>query len=140
MKDWAAGIESRNYGINRTFDAGMLSDLMRMIAPLVLIAASLLVYSWMQSRIINIGYESQSLFAVEESLRRVEERLTLEQATLMNPGRIDIIARNDLDMAPLHPRQLLLPPATAVGFGEPGVMAMAGSEAAAQRSGSTVVP
>jgi cell division protein FtsL len=109
MTDWAEGIEARNHAIKNEINVHMLSDLMRIIISLALFAGALLFYSWIRNQIINAGYESQNLFAVEESLQRTQKRLALEEETLQNPERIDIIARNDLGMAPLRPSQLVLP-------------------------------
>ena len=106
MTDWADGIETRNYGIKNEIDVPMLSELMRIIVALAMVAGALLFYSWIRSQIVNTGYESQSLFAEEESLMRTQERLVAEEETLRNPERIDIIARNDLGMAPLRPNQI----------------------------------
>ena len=50
-----------------------------------MIAAALLFYSWVRSQIVNTGYESQSLFAVKESLLRTQTQLILEEDTLRNP-------------------------------------------------------
>jgi cell division protein FtsL len=108
MTDWADGIETRNYGIKNEIDGSMLSELIRMIIPLVMIAAALLFYSWVRSQIVNTGYESQSLYAAKESLLRTQTRLVLEEETLRNPERIDLIARNDLGMVPLRPNQFIL--------------------------------
>ncbi len=95
MTDWADGIETRNYGIKNELDVPMLSELMRIIVALAMVAGALLFYSWIRSQIVNTGYESQSLFAEEESLMRTHERLVLEKEVLRNPERIDTIARNE---------------------------------------------
>ena len=79
MTDWADGIETRNYGIKNELDVPMLSELMRIIVALAMVAGALLFYSWIRSQIVNTGYESQSLFAEEESLLRTHERLVLER-------------------------------------------------------------
>jgi cell division protein FtsL len=107
MKDWVGGIESRNYGIRRHLDAGMLSELLRIFIALLLVAGALLFYSWVQSQIVNIGYQSQKLFNEEEALRRTEKWLILEEETLRSPERIDAIARNELGMMPLRPNQII---------------------------------
>jgi cell division protein FtsL len=109
MTDWADGIETRNYGIKNELDVPMLSELMRIIVALAMVAGALLFYSWIRSQIVNTGYESQRLFAEEESLMRAHERLVAEKECLINPERIDTIARNDLGMAPLRPHQIVLP-------------------------------
>src|SRR5512136_2197669 len=101
MTDWADGIETRNYGITNEIDVHMLSELMRIIVALAMVAGAFLFYSWIRSQIINTGYESQNLFAAEQSLLRAQNRLMLEEEILRNPERIDIIARNELGMTPL---------------------------------------
>jgi cell division protein FtsL len=130
MTDWANGIETRNYGIKSELDARVLSELMRTIIALVMVAGALLFFSWVRSQIVNTGYESQSLFAQEEALLRTQKRLILEEETLRNPERIDVIARNDLGMTPLRPNQLILPQLEDVERSTSNAMAMAESEAA----------
>ena len=129
MTDWADGIETRNYGIKSEIDGSMLSELIRMIVPLVMIAAALLFYSWVRSQIVNTGYESQSLFAVKESLLRTQTRLILEEETLRSPERIDLIARNDLGMVPLRPNQFIQPLFQDVDRSLSNTLAMADSDA-----------
>jgi hypothetical protein len=109
MTDWADGIETRNYGIKSEIDAGMMSELLRNIIPLAMIAGALLFYSWVRSQIVNTGYESQNLFVAEESLLRNQKGLILEEEMLRDPGRIDGIARNELGMIPLRPNQFIMP-------------------------------
>jgi cell division protein FtsL len=128
MTDWADGIETRNYGIRSEIDTSMLSELLRNIIPLAIIAGALLFYSWVRSQILSAGYESQNLFVAEESLLRVQKRLALEEETLRDPGRIDGIARNTLGMTPLRPNQFILPQ-PYVERGPSNTLAMADSEA-----------
>jgi hypothetical protein len=109
MTDWAEGIETRNYGIKGEIDANMLSELVRSILPLAMIAGALLFYSWVRSEIVNTGYENQNLFTAAESLRRIQKRLITDEEMLKSPGRIDSIARNDLGMTPLRPNQFIQP-------------------------------
>jgi len=133
MTDWAEGIETRNYGIKSEIDAGMLSELMRTIVALMMVAAALLFYSWVRSQIVSTGYESQQLFTTEESLLRTQKRLMLEQEMLSNPERIDVIARIDLAMTPLRPNQLILPRTEDIER-TANTMAMAEPEALASAS------
>ena len=141
MTDWADGIETRNYGIKSEIDGSMFSDLIRTIVPLLMIAGALLFYSWVRSQIVNTGYESQSLFAEEESLLRTEKKLILEEETLSNPERVDLMARVGLGMTPLRPNQFILPQSQDAERGLSNTMAMADSEdssvtiAAARASG-----
>ncbi|MBN2337677.1 MAG: cell division protein FtsL [Acidobacteria bacterium] len=126
MTDWAASIEARNYGIRRDIDARMLWEMLGTVAALALVAGAFLFYSWVRGQIVHIGYESQSLFAREEVLVRMQKRLILEEETLRNPERIDILARNELEMAPLRPNQVILPPTRRT---EPGAYALALADA-----------
>jgi cell division protein FtsL len=130
MTDWADGIETRNYGIKNELDVHMLSELMRIIIALAVVAGALLFYSWIRSQIVNTGYESQSLFAAEESLLRTHHWLVLEKEVLRNPERIDTIARNELGMAPLHPYQLILTKIPDPDRGPSDQMAMTDARAA----------
>jgi cell division protein FtsL len=129
MTDWAEGVETRNYGIKNEIDAGMLSELMRVIIALVMVAGALLFYSWVRSQIVNTGYESQQLFTEEKSLLRTQKSLILEEETLRSPERIDAIARNELKMTPLRPNQLIQPQIQDVGREASNVVAMVHSEA-----------
>jgi cell division protein FtsL len=130
MTDWADGIEIRNYGIKNEIDVHMLSELMRIIVTLAMVAGAFLFYSWVRSQIINTGYESQNLFAAEQSLLRTQQSLMLEEEILRNPERIDIIARNELRMTPLRPNQLILPQIQDVERSSNNEMAMADAKAA----------
>ncbi len=107
MTDWADGIETCNYGIKCKIETGMLMELIRTVVVFVLVAGAFLFYSWIRIHIVNTGYEIQKLFAQEESLLRTQKALILEEETLRNPQRIDIIARGELGMAPLRPNQLI---------------------------------
>ena len=133
MTDWAEGIENRNYGIKNRMDVGMLSELLRVILTLVMVAGALLFYSWVRSGIVSTGYESQHLFAEEESLLRTQKSLILEEKTLSDPQRIDTIARNELGMILLRPNQWILPQPQDVERGSHNVIAMVESERAVPR-------
>lgn len=128
MKDWAAGIETRNYGIKGTINTGTLFDLLRTMIIASLIAGAFLFSSWVRSQIINTGYESQKLFVLEEKLRRDQEKLKLEEEKLRTPQRIDDLARTELNMAPLQPNQMIMTSFRNEVGGN--VVAMANSEAA----------
>jgi cell division protein FtsL len=122
MVDWAGGIEARNYSIKHETDMRNLAELLWIILSLVMVAAVLLFYIWVRSHIVNTGYESQNLQSLEESLRRTQNSLILEEETLKNPERIDMVARNELGMIPLRPNQLIAPQTQDVA---PSALAMA---------------
>ncbi len=129
MTDWVDEIEIRNNGIKCVIDSRVLSELLRTIISLVLIAGALLFYSWVRSQIVYIGYESQKLFSVEEKLRDIEANLITEEETLTSPKRIDDIATRTLGMTKLRPYQMVLPPIQTRDRGVPDSLAMAASEA-----------
>jgi len=109
MMDWAGGIESRNYGIKRRTDRRNLVDLLTITLSVLLVGGVLLFYAWTRSRIVDMGYEGQSLEAQERSILRTQNNLILEEETLKNPARIDSIARNDLGMVLVRTNQLVAP-------------------------------
>jgi cell division protein FtsL len=125
MMDWAGGTEARNYGIRRATDSRNLSELLQIVLFLVAIAGVLSFYLWIRSQIINVGYQNQQLNAKEEALVRVQARLILEEQTLKNPERLDVIARTDLGMIPLRPNQLISPPTKDADPGSSNTLALA---------------
>jgi cell division protein FtsL len=136
MTDWADGTEMRNYGIRCAVDVHMVSEFVRTIVALILVAGALLFYSWIRIQIVNKGYESQSLFSLEKSLLKDQAKLILEEEKLSSPERIDDIARNDLAMVPLRPNQLLLPRSGDLERNTRNAIAMADSEAALLQEGA----
>jgi cell division protein FtsL len=129
MTDWADGIETRNYGIRSEIDASVLSELLRNIIPLVMVAVALLFYAWVRSQIVSTGYESQSLYSKEQNLLKDQKRLDVEAEWLKNPRNIETIARNELGMTLLRPNQFIPPPSQDVENGLSGTLAMVDSEA-----------
>jgi len=127
MTDLAGGIETRNYGIKRRTDSRNLFDLLCIVLSIAAMAGAVFFYTWVRIQTVNVGYESQRLQAKEEALLRTGTNLALEEETLKDPGRIDLIARSQLGMTPLRPHQIM-----PVGFrveqpGAPVALAMAGS-------------
>jgi cell division protein FtsL len=125
MKDWAAGIEARNYAIRHRTDSRNLSDMLRVLGSILAIAGLLFFYSWVQNQMVSLGYEIQSLQAREAELLRAQRSLALEEETLKNPERIDLIARHDLNMMPLRPSQVLAPQYQDIEFAGGTALAMA---------------
>jgi len=109
MLDLAAKIETRNYGLRKTTDPRTLLESLRVILPLVIIAAAFSFRIWVCSESIHIGYQSQQLSALVEDSLRTQQQLILEEQTLKDPKSLESIAR-DLGMIPLRPDQLILAP------------------------------
>jgi cell division protein FtsL len=124
MTDWADGIEIQNNGIKCVIDSRVLSELLRTIISLGLIASALLFYSWVRSQIVNTGYETQRLSSVEKKLRNIQDNLIAEEETLKSPKRIYEIATRDLGMTKLLPSQMILPPIQPLDGGAADSLAM----------------
>ena len=126
MTDWTVGIEKRNYGIRRKNEI-ITRDLLWIVVPFILVAASLVFLLWVRIQITDTGYKIQELALLEESLTRAQEKLTVREGVLQSPERIDQIARGRLGMAPLRPEQVLTPRIQSVPA-DRSVMAMAGGD------------
>ena len=139
MRDWAGGIESRNYGIKRQTDRRNLTDLLRIIFSVLMIGGVLLFYAWIRSRTVEMGYEEQNLQTEERGVLRVQNNLILEEETLKNPERIDGIARNELGMVLVRTNQLVAPQLQDSKTGDSTALAMATpvQNAAEPRKGAT---
>jgi len=74
-----------------------------------LMAGVFLFHSWVHAKLVETGYAAQYLKAEEKALLGDQEKLTLEEQTLMSPDRIDAVAQADLGMRPPRPNQLLMP-------------------------------
>ncbi len=127
MKDWANGVEARNYGIKRQTDRRNLKELLKIILSVLMLAGVFFFCSWVRSRIVELGYLEQNLRVEEEGLLRAQRVLVVEEANLENPERIDNIARNDLGMTLMRTNQFLSPKFQDVELGGPTRLAMAGT-------------
>jgi cell division protein FtsL len=125
MVDWANRIEARNYNVRRETDSRNIKELLKLILSLAMVAGVLVYYSWVRSHFISVGYESQNLKTAESTLLHAQQNLILEEETLKNPERIDTIARNELNLMPLHPNQLLPAQVQDIESSAAGVLAMA---------------
>ena len=138
MNDWAEGIEERNFGIKTEIKTkDVFYDFVKTIIPIAAIAVALLFFSWVRSEIVNIGYETQNLSELEQSLRQKQKELGLEEKTLRDPQRIDNIARIELGMTPLRPNQFMESPAQNMDRSLSNALAM--SESEAPRIGKTAI-
>jgi len=125
MRDWASGLEARNYAIRRNMDARNLLDLLLISLSFGFLAGVLLLHSWVRIRIVNIGYEVQKVATEEQNLLKTGDSLKLEEATLLDLGRIEDLARNELGMDRLRASQLTSPIFTAAGTRDGTTIAMA---------------
>ncbi|MBI2816128.1 MAG: cell division protein FtsL [Acidobacteria bacterium] len=71
------------------------------------IFAVILFSSWQRYTGVADGYKLETLQKQKQDMLESNRKLRLEEASLVNPVRIDTIARNDLQMSPLAPAQII---------------------------------
>ena len=130
MLDFAAGIESKNYGLSKRSDLRTLLDSLKILLPLVMIAGALSFHIWICSQNIQIGYQSQQLTYQEEDLQKTLRQLILEEQTLKDPKKLETLALGEMGM--------IIPPADRVIMStEPAGWDLGNSEALAMGNLST---
>jgi hypothetical protein len=107
MLDLAAGVETRNYDLNRTTDPQILMESMRLIFPLAVIAGVLSFQIWVRSQVIHIGYQNQDLRKQEEMLKRNRQQFIVEEQTLQDPKWLEVVASRKLGMIIIQPGQII---------------------------------
>ena len=106
MLDFAAGIESKNYGLRKTSDFRTLLDSLKILFPLAMIAGALSFHIWICSQNIQIGYQNQKLNDQETDLMDTQKQLILEEQTLKDLKTLETIAMGKLGM--------IIPPADRI--------------------------
>lgn len=76
----------------------MASPMVRFFMVCVLVMASLLVYVWYHSKVIDLGYQVQKLKMEEEKLRKEHRQLFIKAASLASLDRIERVASEKLGM------------------------------------------
>jgi hypothetical protein len=107
MSDWSTGVEPRNCPILRKNDSRSLSELLASILCVLSVAGALVGHLWIRGRIVEVGYQVQRLEAREQSLKKTQNDLILQEETLKNPQDLDFYARNVLGMEPVKPSQII---------------------------------
>lgn len=69
--------------------------------------AVILFSSWQRFKSLENGYRVEALQTEKQNMLEANRKLRLEEASLVNPVRIDTIARNDLGMTTLAPPQII---------------------------------
>jgi len=81
------------------------------LLPLLAFVALLLVISiffvWSRLQVVNLEYGISSLEGQLRSMEQESRRLRLEAASLRNPGRIELMARNELGLRLPTPDQVV---------------------------------
>jgi len=74
------------------------SSMVRFFIACILVMASLLVYVWYHSSVIDLGYQVQKLKKEEKALRKEYRQLLIKVASLASLDRIEQIAAEKLGM------------------------------------------
>lgn len=65
-----------------------------------------MIYTWQHFRSIEYGYQIEAQKTEHDRLLEMNRTLKLEQASLRDPGRIDVLARK-MDLEPPRPGQVV---------------------------------
>lgn len=65
-----------------------------------------MIYTWQHFRSIEYGYQIEAQKTEHDRLLEMNRTLKLEQASLRDPGRIDVLARR-MDLEPPRPGQVV---------------------------------
>ena len=81
---------------------------------LAILMAALMIFgvglssAWQRWNSVQDGYRLEDLQNEKQQYLEANRKLRLEEASLVDPVRLDTIARNELGMAPLSPSQILV--------------------------------
>ncbi len=98
-------------------DARRNEEMKQFCAALVLLFVLVFGYTWQHFRAIEYGYQIESAKRDLNSLTEMNHALMLEEASLRDPERIDVLARR-MGLVPPNPGQVIrMDGATADGQG-----------------------
>ena len=91
----------------RATGAISLGEICRYVLVAAAMAALLIVYPWVHSEILTLGYQIQEIRRENTVLQEQRRALMLEQAAYRSPQRIDEYARNRLGLVPATSAQVI---------------------------------
>jgi cell division protein FtsL len=99
---WVKRID--NTRLHRERDPGYLRESSALIAGTLVCLTVILLCAWMHFEAIHAGYRLEELRAQHDKVLEWNRNLRLEQAALLDPMRIDQLARSRLGLAepPAH--------------------------------------
>lgn len=104
---WVKRID--NSRLVRQRDPGYLREGVALLGAALVCVAIILLCAWQQYEFIHAGYRLEELQARHQQVLDWNRTLRLEQATLLDPMRIDALARNRLGLiAPAAGQVILL--------------------------------
>lgn len=95
-----------NARLNRERDRARARELRRLLLCGAAIVAPLLGYVWQRVDFIRVSYQVEELQKRKEHLEETRNQLTVERAMLLNPARIERVARKRLGLVDPHPEDV----------------------------------
>lgn len=77
------------------------------VVIVMVIIASALFYVWSHMQIFNLGYVLSDTRSAERELRKTNEKLKLEVLRLVNPSRLEKIAREEIGLILPGPNRII---------------------------------
>ncbi len=96
-----------NSQVRREVDPRARREAFALLGLSLLIFSLLFVYAWQHFQCVRYGYDLEQLRQQQASLEEWNRHLRLEKAALENPERIGTLAREQLGLVPLDPRQVI---------------------------------
>jgi cell division protein FtsL len=79
-----------------------------------------LLFAWQSFQFVRDGYQVEEIKAQRDAMEEWNRQLSLEQASLADPQRIDKLARRELGLAPPQPQQVIRVGGATSASGETG--------------------
>jgi cell division protein FtsL len=78
------------------------------LATVLLVVIFFVLYVWSRLEVINLGYRISHVDKTQKELLRVNRELKLEIASLKSPSRLEKIGKENLNLFPPDPRQIVI--------------------------------
>ena len=78
------------------------------LAMCFLVVTFLVLFVWSRLEVINLGYRISQVDKTQKELLRVNRELKLEVASLKSPSRLEKIGRENLNLFPPDPKQIVM--------------------------------
>ncbi len=95
-----------NSRIVKVEDPRRAREMRNFVIALCFLFALVMGYAWQHFRAIEYGYKIEALRVQRNDLMDINRALRLEEASLLDPGRLDVIARK-MGLQPPQPGQLI---------------------------------
>jgi cell division protein FtsL len=83
-------------------------NLFFILAMVLLIVTFFVLFVWSRLEVINLGYRISQVNRTQKELLRINRELKLEIASLKSPSRLEKIGREELNLFPPDPKQIVM--------------------------------